>query len=120
VKTGKIIIVAILGLLLSNLGFAQSRDESGFSSGNNEQARLVQFYPNPATEYLSVKFEAPCADKIRMTLHNILGNIIEVETEVLDHYELRLKVKDLPSGYYLLAFKDSETNFKSTYKFLKR
>ena len=119
-KTRKIIFIAILGLFLSNLGFAQGRDESGFSNGHGDQAKLVQLYPNPATEYLSVKFEAPCADKIRMTLHNILGNVIEVETEVLDRHELRLKVKDLPSGYYLLAFKDSETNFKSTYKFLKR
>jgi len=120
VKTRKIIFIAILGLLLSNFGFAQGRDESGFSSSTGDQSRLVQFYPNPAIEYLSVKFEAPCADKIRMTLHNILGNVIEVETEVLDRHELRLKVKDLPSGYYLLAFKDAETNFKSTYKFLKR
>lgn len=119
-KTGKIIFVAILGIFFSQMVFAQGRDESGFSNGYGEQPRLVQFYPNPATEYLSVKFETPCADKIRMTLHNILGNVVEVETEVLDRHELRLKVKELPSGYYLLAFKDSETNFKSTYKFLKR
>jgi len=120
VKTGKIIFTIFLSLLFSNLAFGQGRDESGFSSGQGDQSNLVQFYPNPATEYLSVKFEAPCTDKIRITLHNILGNIIEVETEVLDRFELRLKVKDLPPGYYLLAFKDAETNFKSTYKFLKR
>ena len=119
-KTRKIIFIAILGLFICGVSFAQGRDESGFSTNHSDQGRLVQFYPNPATEYLSVKFEAPCADKIRMTLHNILGSVVEVETEVLDQHELRLRVKDLPSGYYLLAFKDSDSNFKSTYKFLKR
>lgn len=116
-KTGKTIFIALFGLFLSTAGLAQGRDESGFST---EPGKFVQFYPNPAVEYLSVKFEAPCANKIRMTLHNILGNVIEVETEVLDQHELRLRVKDLPSGYYLLAFKDSDSNFRSTYKFLKR
>jgi len=29
-------------------------------------------------------------------------------------------VRDLPSGYYLLAIHDIESNSQSTYKFLKR
>jgi hypothetical protein len=53
-------------------------------------------------------------------VHNIIGNRINIETEVIDEHTLRVKVKDLASGYYLLAIKDPESKFRGTYKFLKR
>jgi hypothetical protein len=33
---------------------------------------------------------------------------------------VRLKVKDLATGYYLVAVRDEQLQFKATYKFLKR
>jgi hypothetical protein len=50
----------------------------------------------------------------------VIGNAVEVETETIDDFEIRLKVKDLPVGYYLLALRDEESNSRSTIKFLKR
>lgn len=80
----------------------------------------VQLFPNPATEFLTVKFEEPVAKKTRLALHNILGSGVEAEQEVIDDFEVRLRVKDLPTGYYLLSLKDEHTNQRGTFKFLKR
>lgn len=87
---------------------------------NQETTRNVQIYPNPATEFLHIKLEQVPADKVVLTLHNIIGNEMEIETEVISEYELRVRVKDLASGYYLLAIRDEGSNFRGTYKILKR
>jgi len=81
---------------------------------------VAKIYPNPAIEFLTVSFEQPIAKHSRLTVHNIIGNILEVETETIDDHEIRVKVKDLPVGYYLLAIRDEQNNGRSTLKFLKR
>jgi hypothetical protein len=46
--------------------------------------------------------------------------VLTIESELIDAHEIRLRVKELPAGYYFLALRDEETHIKSTYKFLKR
>jgi hypothetical protein len=118
-KTGKITVIVLLGLFLSFRGMAQGHNEPVFPD-RTDPVKAVQMFPNPATDYLTLKLESPHARKVKVTLFTIIGSSQEVETEILDDFELRLKVKDLASGYYLLAIHDYETNFKNTYKFLKR
>ncbi|HYC84198.1 MAG TPA: T9SS type A sorting domain-containing protein, partial [Chryseosolibacter sp.] len=77
-------------------------------------------FPNPAVEYVHVRTVDVPASKIKLAVHNILGNKMEIETEIVDEYELRVRVKDLSSGYYLLAIKDEDAKFRGTFKFLKR
>lgn len=82
--------------------------------------KTVHLFPNPATEFVDVKLDQFPAQNVKLTVHNIIGNELQVETEILDEHLIRVKVKDLVSGYYLLAVKDEESNFRGTYKFLKR
>ena len=117
-KTAKIIVALLLGLFVAQGALAQSRDE--VFPDKADPIKSVRVFPNPATDFLTVHFEQPHARKIRIAMQTIIGNTLEVETEVLDDYEIRIKVADLPSGYYLLAVHDGETNSKSTHKFLKR
>jgi hypothetical protein len=119
-KAGKHVIVVGMMIFIAHAGFSQNRDEAVFPQERTEQVKSIQLYPNPATEILNVKFEMPLAKRVRLTVNNIIGNVLEVETEVIDEYELQLKVRDLPSGFYLLSFRDNETGLKSTLKFLKR
>jgi hypothetical protein len=95
-------------------------EEPGISQERSSLSKSVHIFPNPATEYVHVKLEDLPAEKIKLTLHNIIGNQIEIETEIVDEHELRVKVKDLAAGYYLLALKDDEAKFRGTYKFQKR
>jgi hypothetical protein len=83
-------------------------------------AKSVTIFPNPATEYVNIKVAEFTVDKVTVTLHNILGNRMDIETEVVNEHELRVKVKDLASGYYLIAVKEEETKFRGTFKFVKR
>jgi len=117
-----ILLIGVLGF--SRVGLGQQRDEGGLPgydyAEHTDLSKSIKLFPNPAVEYLSVKLETPHARHLKVALHSIIGNKLEVETEAVDDYEIKIKVKDLPEGYYLLALKDEATNFKGTYKFLKR
>lgn len=80
----------------------------------------VQLYPNPATEYLIVKLNNPNAHSVKLSMHSVIGNVLDFEREQIDEYEVRLQVKELPAGYYFLSINDEESGFKASYKFLKR
>lgn len=118
-KTGKIIALLILSFFVAQRSLGQIRDESSFHD-KGDPVKSIQLFPNPATDYLTIRFELPRAKKIKLALNTIIGNSLEVESDVVDDYELRVKVRDLPSGYYLLAIHDGEANSHNTYKFLKR
>ncbi|MCW5911501.1 MAG: T9SS type A sorting domain-containing protein [Cyclobacteriaceae bacterium] len=112
-------ILLIVLIAVAHLGYGQYREES-FGPHAPDPIKQVQVYPNPAVEFLNIKFEAPQAKKIRLSVHNILGNTLEVETEVVDEHEIRLKVKDLAAGYYFVSVRDEQATLRGTYKFLKR
>ena len=77
-------------------------------------------YPNPATDYLTVKLQTPHASNVKLAMHSVIGNELNIDKEVIDEYEVRIRVKDLPSGYYFLSLKEEESGLKASYKFLKR
>src|ERR1700712_1900343 len=98
--TKKFFLVALFAAAAS-LAIAQNHEEGVLPTGNgNENIRKVELYPNPAVDFLSVKFETPCARRVKVSMHNIIGNVVEVEIEIVDERELKLNVKDLPLGYY--------------------
>jgi len=86
----------------------------------NDISKSVHIFPNPAIEYVHVRLEQVNMDNVKVSMHNIIGNEINIETEKIDEHELRIRVKDFDAGYYLIALKDEQTKFRGTYKFLKR
>jgi Secretion system C-terminal sorting domain len=83
-------------------------------------SKAVQIFPNPAVEFVHIRLEHVNLDNVNVTMHNIIGNEINIETERIDNHEIRIRVKDFDTGYYLLALKDEQSKFRGTYKFLKR
>ena len=115
------LILVVLALSAFQLSVAQSQPEApSLANPEINLIKSVQLFPNPATEFVDVKLEQFPAQNVKLTVHNIIGNELQVETEILDEHLIRVKVKDLVSGYYLLAVKDEESKFRGTYKFLKR
>ena len=110
-------VFSLLAILLTQFAVGQSQDP--FVREKTDPAKMVKLYPNPATDYLVVKFETAKAKTVKVALHNIIGNLLDVDTEIVDDYELRLRVKDLPEGVYLLSIKD-ENSTQGSFKFLKR
>jgi hypothetical protein len=115
----RIVLFALLAAA-TQAGWAQAQPEENLYSQERDITKSVHIFPNPATEFIHVKLEHFPASKIKLTLHNIIGNQVEIETEVVDEHEIRVKVKDLASGYYLLAVKEEEAKYRGTFKFLKR
>ena len=88
--------------------------------GRAETAKAVHLYPNPTTEFVHIRLETMNIDHVKVSMHNIIGNELPIETEKIDDHELRIRVKDFDSGYYLLALRDEQSNYRGTFKFLKR
>jgi hypothetical protein len=110
-------ILAIIILLTSITAFSQKSEERTF---NSDLTKGVSVYPNPATDFINIKFELADANAVRVVLYTIIGNEINIEPEILEQHEIRLKIKDLPSGFYILAFHDESSGTKSSRKFLKK
>ena len=70
--------------------------------------------------FINIKSTVLNARQIKLVIYNILGNEIQAETEIIDDHEVRVRVKELSTGYYLIAVRDEQTQFRGTYKFLKR
>lgn len=108
--------IAVILILATTLGHGQSAVED-FSQAPQPR---VHMFPNPAVDYLHVRLEGVDVSKLQLAVHNIIGNEIPVEVEPVALDEVRIRVKEFPVGYYLLALRDEESNFKGTYKFVKR
>jgi hypothetical protein len=113
----KAVLVFIIVLIAGQVCYGQAHDES-FHSG--DPVKSVQIYPNPAIDYLTIKFESPIAKSSKLAFHSIIGSAIELEQEAIDDFEIRVKVKDLPVGYYIIAVHDPQSNSRAIYKFLKK
>ena len=112
-------LIMVLSLaLFAKVAFGQLSGSE--TNPDRDPAKAVHIFPNPAVEFVSVKISERPIAKMKLTVLNILGNTMETETEVVDEHELRVKVKDLPAGYYFLALRDEETQYRGTFKFLKR
>jgi Secretion system C-terminal sorting domain len=118
--TRKLLFAFTYVLLTAIVTLGQVKDEPFNFQRNPDPIKSVSIFPNPAIEFVSVKFEAPVAKQVRLTVHNVIGNTMELESEVVDEHEIKIRIKDLATGYYLISVKDERLNLSNTYKFLKR
>jgi hypothetical protein len=115
-------IFTVLLLIVSGVYTVYAQDP-GTTSAHLERVDLsksVHIFPNPSVEYVHVRIEQVDVAELKLSLHNIIGNEMSVETEVVDEHELRIRVKDLDAGYYLIALRNDKIHFRGTYKFLKK
>jgi hypothetical protein len=116
----RILSVGILALATALRVFAQEGDSIKVQSERPDVFKSIQIFPNPAVEFVNVRVDHVKAEDIRVTLHNLIGNEMTIETEVIDEHVLRVRVKDFPVGYYLLALRDKNSRHSGTFKFVKR
>lgn len=113
-------IFLVIALASTNV-LAQSNGElDRFGNEELSTKNVIKLYPNPSVDYLEVKINNSTIENASITVHSIIGNVVNVEIEKLANDEFRVRVEDLAPGYYLLAVKDDQNIFKETYKFIKR
>ncbi len=115
-----LILSFFLLLFLSGTAFGQIQDPIVYNSEKMDLSKSITLYPNPTTDYINIKLSTLDASTAKVTLYTILGSELQSEKETVNDHEVRLKVKDLATGYYLVAVRDEQLQFKATYKFLKR
>lgn len=114
------IVLVLLFLLIGEVSIAQGSEVSSSQPEKVDFSKSVSLYPNPASEYVTIKLGTLNAKEVQITLYNLIGNEVQMETESIEEHEVRVRVKDLSTGYYLLAIHDEHHKFRGTYKFLKR
>ena len=87
---------------------------------NDQEIIRVSVFPNPASDYLHIRMENPDARQAQVHVYSIIGSEISTDLEFIDDYEMRIRVKDLPSGYYLLSVQSGENSNRISRKFIKR
>ncbi|UII21279.1 T9SS type A sorting domain-containing protein [Fulvivirga ligni] len=114
-------ILSLSMLLGASSAFAQNVEMNRFNKASLEvKKNEIKLFPNPTISYLNVKIENSNLKSASFTVHNIIGNVVEVPIEKIEENNYRVKVEDLAPGYYFLAIRDKEGHFKETFKFLKR
>lgn len=119
-RNPSLILSFLLLLFLSGTAFGQNQDVLAYSAEKTDLSKNITLYPNPATEYINIKLSTLDASSAKVTLYTILGTELQIDKEFVNEHEVRIRVKDLTAGYYLLAVRDEQLQFKATYKFLKR
>ena len=106
----KKIFLCILFFSIFNISFSQQK----------ELNRYFEVYPNPATEYINIKF----IDKSKIanqtfSVHSLIGNKVDITSENLSDNTIRISIRDLNSGFYFLSLTDNQTEKREMVKFLK-
>lgn len=119
-----LILSFFLLLFLGSVAFGQTQGVISYAPEkidlSNDLSKSITVYPNPATDFLNIKLSTLEASTAKITVYTILGNELQIDKETVNDHEVRLRVKDLATGYYLIAVRDEQLQFKATYKFLKR
>lgn len=117
-----LILSFFLLLFLSGTAFGQNYELTANTNTpeKTDLSKSITVYPNPAIEYVNIKLSTLDAATTKIIVYTILGTEVVVEKETVNDHEVKLKVKDLAAGYYLIAVRDDQLHFKATYKVLKR
>lgn len=116
----RLLYILILFLGLAGTSYAQTPEADFSLPERAETSRSVRIYPNPAAdEYIHVRIDQVDVSGVKVSLHNLIGNEMRVEKDLLDENTVRIKVKDLAAGYYLIGVNDEKQKVKGVYKFLK-
>ena len=99
-----------------------NRDKSEIPQLNTESLQLetvVELYPNPVVEHLSVQLKNSQLKNVEFEIYNIIGNKMNFATEMVAHDHYKINVKEFHAGYYLLVVKDQVKRYNKAFKFRK-
>ncbi|PGH39353.1 MAG: hypothetical protein CRN43_09620 [Candidatus Nephrothrix sp. EaCA] len=114
------ILPLIFFFALSAAAFSHAQEtDTSLTSQDKEKKNEVVIYPNPATDLVTVKLPSHSHENYAVSVLNIIGLPQNVEQEHTDNREIRLRIKDLPTGYYLLSVQ-GPNEYRKMFKFLKK
>lgn len=81
----------------------------------------VEVYPNPATDYLSIKMESPEFKSLEITIYNVLGEVLyKKEASFLSGQNLmEIDVQSYTNGVYWLEISTENGKRRQVESFIK-
>ena len=80
----------------------------------------INLYPNPATDYIIVKFENNInVDDFDFKIHSLIGNQLNFNSEKIYDFELRVDIQNLSKGVFFLIINERNDRNRKIVKFLK-
>ena len=78
----------------------------------------VNIYPNPAKDHVNITFTPHFGDRLNLSLYDLHGRIIQSNHKVIGEGSIKLSIKDIPAGVYILQLNNEE--YHNTVKLIKQ
>lgn len=108
------IFYALSTILLLSLQ-SKSQDRNPLPSGENPNAIIVKFYPNPATSFITFDFKQGYDKSYNLQIYNFIGKKVEEVTNVTPKTTVNLT--DFYRGMYIFQLKDKNGKVIDSGKF---
>jgi hypothetical protein len=109
-----------LGATVSVLG------TNAVTRSDNNQDLLLQWnfnsiYPNPGKGIASFMISAPRAEKIKVEVVNLFGQLVQIQSEQLNRgkSQIRLQLSKLSNGSYLIRVRDEKGSIVNAQSYIK-
>ena len=80
----------------------------------------IELYPNPATDYITVKFQNKLnVDDFEFKIHSLIGNQLNFDSERVSDRELKIDLKNISKGIFFLIINEKTDRKRKILKFLK-
>ncbi|MGA1978208.1 MAG: T9SS type A sorting domain-containing protein [Bacteroidales bacterium] len=84
---------------------------------NIETPVKINVYPNPASDYVNINFEAPLDNSVTLYLFDSQGKLFKNQVIEPSTSEIQINFQDLPPGIYLIKLIKGKTS--NVYKVVK-
>jgi len=84
----------------------------------NQDIEFVELYPNPATDYVFIKFKNEIPADLTIELRSLIGNKIKIKVNTENANTKKIDISQIPAGHYFLLITNKGT--KTIKKFIKR
>ena len=86
--------MAVGAMVMAQAPNLNSADQVSGVPVQNESLKSVKLHPNPSARIFVGQIWNPIAKHVKLNVHNIIGSEMPLEAEVIDDFELHIKVKD--------------------------
>ena len=77
-------------------------------------------YPNPASEFVILESNTKNIQDFNFQIHSIIGNRINVSSNIVSNNKIKFSVKEISNGYYFIIVANDKSKYKKALKFLKK
>lgn len=108
----------IIGMVQGGVSIRTLRDTFTTISSIQAEQKILNVYPNPTQDKLTINFLAPTQEAAFITIYNALGQVVLQTTQSSTNQQYQLDVSSLAAGLFFLDINSGK--YKETVRFVKR